>query len=109
MASKTTVAIDDALRKRIKRLAAWLDLTQGEIINNAINEYEKIVMEEHVNEGNERDHDSKLARVQSMLKEATERMWQIDPEAMAIQQRLMEGPGTIDDIMVRKWKTGLLE
>ena len=44
MTVKTTVAIDNDLRKMIKKLAAWLDISQGEVIRRAIAEYEKIII-----------------------------------------------------------------
>ncbi len=109
MASKTTVAIDDALRKRIKKLAAWLDLTQGEVVSKAIEAYEKVAFQAGQNEQDEDDGKSKEAKVRRILKQATEREWQSDPEARELQQRLMSGPETIDDFVIKKWRSGLFE
>jgi predicted transcriptional regulator len=109
MASKTTVAIDDTLRKRIKKLAAWLDLTQGEVIGKAIEAYEKVAFQAGQNEQDEDESKLKEAKVRRILKQATEREWQSDPEARELQQRLMSGPETIDDFVIKKWRSGLFE
>ena len=47
------------------------------------------IMNNRVNKGKKRANDSKFAKVQLILKQATERVWQADPETRAIQQRLM--------------------
>ena len=36
-----TVAIDEKLRKRLKKLSAWLDITQSELIRRALTLFEK--------------------------------------------------------------------
>ncbi|MBN2150665.1 MAG: hypothetical protein JW839_04365 [Candidatus Lokiarchaeota archaeon] len=109
MASKTTVAIDDTTRKRIKKLAAWLDITQGDVINNAIDAYEKIVLQAPLDEVQKDLSESLDAKIKRIFEQATERVWKADPEAREVQQRLMAGPDTIDDYIIKEWRSGLNE
>ncbi len=46
MASKSTVAIDESLRKTIKKIAALLDIPQGEVIKKAIGDLEQKILSE---------------------------------------------------------------
>jgi predicted transcriptional regulator len=107
MASKTTVAIDDKLRRSIKKIAAWLDISQGEVVRRAIKAYEDLIFT--------RKHaapEDVLARadpIELLFQEATEKVWASDPKSKAIQQMLAEGPETIDDFILDNWDSGLDE
>ncbi len=98
MASKTTVAIDDKLRKSIKKLAAWLDLPQGEVVRRAIKAYENIVFS-----GKKAPLNSESIPVDALnaqYQAATEHVWAKDPKSKKIQQRIMQGPETFDDFIL---------
>ncbi|HEY0088410.1 MAG TPA: hypothetical protein VGB37_06180, partial [Candidatus Lokiarchaeia archaeon] len=45
--------------------------------------------------------------VKEILKKATEIIWKQDPERKAIQEKLSEGPETIDDFILNVWESGL--
>jgi hypothetical protein len=109
MVLKTTVGIDEVLRKRIKKLAAWLDLTQGEVIRNAIDTYEKAIFSPTETPRSKPLDLSKEDKIVAILKQATEEVWAADPETREIQQRLLAESDTIDDYIVKKWRTGLIE
>ena len=44
MTTKTTVAIDQEIRKKLKKLASVLDISQGEVIKQALNVFEKSLL-----------------------------------------------------------------
>ncbi|MBY8985244.1 MAG: CopG family transcriptional regulator [Candidatus Lokiarchaeota archaeon] len=105
MTIKTTVAIDSDLRKIIKKLAAWLDISQGEVIKRAIAEFEKSVIDKNVypniikkNAKNEID---------TILQAATDAVWEDDGKTREIQEKLKKGPSTIDEFILNNWDSGL--
>jgi hypothetical protein len=106
MSAKTTVAIDIGLRKTIKKLAVWLDISQGEVIKRAIKAYEKSMINAG-KDGSENDEAEKDAYVQKVLDETSERVLSADPEMRETHQLLQEGSETIDDFIIRQWRTGL--
>ena len=106
MSSKSTVAIDGSLRKTIKKLAAWLDISQGEVIKRAIIEYEKKIVFPDKNEI-AREEESSGDRIQRILDDASERVRGSDGETREIHNLLMEGSETIDDFIIKKWRLGL--
>lgn len=109
MASRTTVAINDSLRKRIKKLSALLDVSQGEIIEKAIEEYEHVVFSK-IKQTTRNDKNATKNPpndVKDVLEAATRDVWASDPETKAIQQKLLSTPGTIDDFILDSWDSGL--
>lgn len=105
MVSKTTVAIDDNLRKTIKKLAAWLDVPQGEVIRRAIKEFEKTFL---AGTGKKDENiDPTLTQVQKLYEEATAAVWATDPQSKGIQQRLMRSPEPIDNFILDNWDARL--
>ena len=107
MVTKTTIAVTSQLRKTIKKLAALLDVTQGEVVEKAILAFEKTIISSSRDNLPTRE-DSK-AEVQQILDDATIKVWKDDPERKRVQLALMKGPETIDDYIIRNWKTGLKE
>lgn len=107
MTSRTTVAIDKELRKRLKKISAWLDITQAEVIKRSLSLFEREIFK------NKNDRSSKEKKVISTtkitLKNATEMIWKEDPKRKAIQQKLSSGSETIDDFILDNWDTGLKE
>jgi predicted transcriptional regulator len=106
MASKSTVAIDDTLRKKIKKLAVILDLSQGEVINKAIQELEKKILTQKKADLISIDNGSSI---ESLLNQATLQVYESDPEFRDIQEKLFSGPETIDDFIIKNWNSGLDE
>ena len=112
MALKTTVAIDPLLRKKIKQLAAKMDVSQGEIIKMAITEFEKKLI------SGGPLHDQKelqKKKIKQEMHKFTEMVWAEDAEVKSIQEKLniqSEEEGReieLEDIIIRNWKTGLEE
>ena len=105
MTTKTTVAIDSELRKVIKKLAAWLDISQGEVIKRAIAEYEKNVIDRNTyqisNEENIKNE------IEDILQSATNSVWKDDKKTREIQEKLKKGTITIDDVIINNWESGL--
>ena len=111
MTSRTTVAIDKELRKKLKKLSAWLDITQAEVIKRALRTFEKELLKNK--DGNTKENNSlkKISEiaVKKALKEATKIVWKMDPERKAIQQKLSSGTDTIDNYILNNWESGLEE
>ena len=105
MKNKTTVAIDTDLRRTIKKLAAWLDISQGELIGLAIAQYEKVILNQAINP----DQSKKSGKIEidTILQAATEAIWSEDPETKAIQQKLKKGQISLDKILLNNWDYGL--
>ena len=80
MASKSSAAISSELRKKIKKLAAILDKSQGEIIAQAIQDYEKKILSTEETQGFENNDFSVETQVQLQLKKATQIIYQKSPE-----------------------------
>ena len=101
MTSRTTVAIDKELRKKLKRLSAWLDITQSEVIRQALAVYERELFQEKEESIKEKDDkaDQPIILMKNVLRNATEIIWKKDPERKAIQQKLSSGIETIDDYL----------
>jgi len=111
MTTRTTVAIDERLRKRLKKLSAWLDITQSEVIKRALTLFEKDILQEKqisVN-ANLKIRDTQKSDIEKILKEATKIIWELDPNRKIIQQKLFVGTDTLDEILLNNWKTGLEE
>ncbi|NMC04853.1 MAG: hypothetical protein GYA24_06565 [Candidatus Lokiarchaeota archaeon] len=106
MASRSSVAIDDALRKRIKKLSALLDVSQGEIIEKAIAEFERLFFNKG-RHANEMEPQKSMKAAGAIFDAATHDVWESDPAIKAIQQKLRETPGSIDDYIIDTWDSGL--
>lgn len=104
MTIKTTVAIDSDLRKIIKKLAAWLDISQGEVIRRAIAEYEKSVIK-NVYPNTSKEKIKK--EIEEVLQAATDAVWEDDIKTQEIQRKLKKGPSTIDEFILNNWDSGL--
>ncbi|MGQ4875308.1 MAG: ribbon-helix-helix domain-containing protein [Promethearchaeia archaeon] len=105
MSSKTTIAVDKSLRKLIKKLAAWLDISQGEVIKRAIAEYEKKILTQ--NKRLDKNDDDIKIKIQEILKASTESVWMKDQETKEIQQKLLKDIESLDDYLLNNWDTGL--
>ncbi len=105
MTVKTTVAIDSDLRKIIKKLAAWLDISQGEVIRRAIAEFEKTVINKNVYPNTSKEKFKK--EIDTILQAATDAVWEDDIKTREIQEKLKKGPSTIDEVILNNWDSGL--
>ena len=108
MASHTTVAIDQDVRKKLKKLASLLDISQGEVIREALALFEDKILATRkqiyqISPFKKTDHDE----IQRILKDATEKVWAENPEVKIIQEKLYSGPETIDDFILNDWDAGL--
>ncbi len=111
MTSRTTVAIDKELRKKLKKLSAWLDITQAEVIKRALGTFEKELLKNKGGNTKENNFLNKTSAitVKKVLKDATKIVWKMDPERKAIQQKLSSGTDTIDNYILNNWESGLEE
>lgn len=105
MTSKTIVAIDKDLRKLIKKLAAWQDISQGEVIKRAIAEYENIILNKEKSLKKKKVDSEK--EIHHLLQAATDAIWTQDPETKRIQQKLKKEPNSIDEFILNNWECGL--
>ncbi len=105
MTVKTTVAIDKDLRKMIKKLSAWLDISQGEVIRRAIAEYEKIIINKDIYPNSSNNNIKK--EIDTILQAATDAVWEDDIKTREIQEKLKKGPVSIDDVILNNWDFGL--
>ena len=105
MTIKTTVAIDSDLRKIIKKLAAWLDISQGEVIRRAIAEFEKSVITKNVYQNTSKEKFKK--EIDTILQAATDAVWEDDIKTREIQEKLKKGPSTINEVILNNWDSGL--
>jgi len=112
MGSKTTVAVDQELRKKIKKISALLDITQSAVIARALANLEKEIMADKEKGltrlilGKKKTQENTI-NVSQILQDATQKIWQADPEREDIQNKLQRGPHSIDDFIMDEWITGL--
>ncbi|MHA1489555.1 MAG: ribbon-helix-helix protein, CopG family [Promethearchaeota archaeon] len=111
MTTRTTVAIDEKLRKRLKKLSAWLDITQSEVIRRALALFEEEILQDKALsvKSDLKQKNSIKSDISRVLKEATDIIWKMDPKRKSIQQKLTAGSETIDEILLNNWNTGLEE
>ena len=95
-----TVAIDEKLRKRLKKLSAWLDITQSELIRRALTLFEKKILQEKQTTVKPNLILSQELEIKKMLEEATKIIWELDPNRKIIQQKLFLGNDTLDEILL---------
>jgi len=96
MTAKTTVAIDRELRKIIKKLAACLDISQGEVIRRTIAEFEKSIINKNVYPNTSKEKVKK--EIDTILQAATDAVWEDDIKTREIQEKLKKGPSTVDEL-----------
>ncbi len=105
MASKTTVAIDQKLRKKIKKLSALMDIPQSAVIEKAIAILEKeMIFNKNPNKNITKNDNIDVSKI---LEEATQKIWKKYPEREKNQKILQKGSQTIDDFLLNDWITGL--
>jgi len=92
----TTVTVDDEIRRKLKRLAAMLDITQGEVIEKALEQYENRV----VGHGAER---RVSRRVLQAIREASARVRRSDPEWARISRRIETSAISLEESISEAW------
>jgi ribosomal protein L10 len=112
MGTKTTVAVDQELRKKIKKISALLDITQSAVIARAVDNLEIKIManaKKGLSQSTPVNKKTKgnTINVSKILKDATQKIWLLDPEREEIQKILKKGPLSIDDFLMDEWITGL--
>ncbi|MBN2151950.1 MAG: hypothetical protein JW839_10915 [Candidatus Lokiarchaeota archaeon] len=107
MGTHSSIAVSPKLRKTIKKIAAFLDVSQGEVVEKAITVFENTLISS-ANVGLMSNNASKT-RVQKIMEQATKDVWKDDPERERVQRALMQGSGTIDDVIISDWRTGIRE
>ena len=107
MASKTTVAVDQKLRKKIKKLSALMDIPQSAVIEMAIASLEKeMINNKNPTKTNNKNNNIDVSKI---LEEATQKVWEKYPDREKNQKILQKGSQTIDDFLLNDWITGLEE
>ncbi len=109
MTTRTTVAIDKELRKRLRKLSAWLDITQAEVIKRALSLYEKGIIQNMQTSKKQNYNKKSESDIEKILKDATKVIWENDPERRTLQRKLSAGPEMIDDFILDNWYSGLEE
>lgn len=108
MTTKTTVAIDQNIRKKLKKLASVLDISQGKVIERALNVFEKsVLLQLREKKGLAKKSIIENIDVRKVLEEATQTVYASNPELKAIHEKLQTGPETIDDFIITHWDSGL--
>lgn len=92
----TTVTVDDDVRKKLKRLAAVLDATQGEVIERALRLYEEQVMGQRSKR--------KISRsVLEALKEASSKIRHSDPKWARISRTIEDTSVSLEEFVAASW------
>jgi len=92
----TTVTVDDDIRKKLKRLAAVLDATQGEVIERALRLYEEQVMRQR--------SQRKISRsVLEALKEASLRIRRSDPKWARTSRTIETSSVSLEEFIAASW------
>ncbi len=112
MSSKTTVAIKQNVRKKIKKLGALLDITQGEVIERALKLLEVEVINKSslngdVNHTIEEGEEEDTIDIQKILDDASRKVCAKDPVHKKNQEKMYKGNLTIDDVITSEWISGL--
>jgi len=106
--NKTTVAIKQDIRRKVKRLASILDVSQGEVIERAVDMFENSVLSQlSQKKAMEKNSSPGKRDINKILEDATQKVWDRDPEVKALQEKLQSGPETIDDFILTNWNSGL--
>ena len=89
----SSVTVDDELRKKLKKLAAELDTTQGEIISRAVSLYEKEIGATLY---------SPNPKAREIIQKAVEKRKQLQWRRLI--RKSLESPGpSIDDMRISNW------
>jgi len=89
----SSVTVDDALRRKIKKLAAELDTTQGEIVSRAIELFEKTLSAESYSPDPE---------ARRLISEAAKRRQDI-PWRKKVREALRKPGPHIEDLRISRW------
>jgi len=92
----TTVTVDDDIRRKLKRLAAVLDATQGEVIEKALTLYEDQVL-------GQRAQRKVPARVLEAMKEASAKVRRSDPEWARNSRRIETAAISVEESISAAW------
>ena len=106
MSSKTTVAIDKKLRKKLKKIAFFLDITQNDVIERALELLEQNVIKQ-VNKSSNKTNNASRTQIENVLNDISEKVCQADPEHKKVQDVIYSGPKSIDDVIISSWNVGL--
>ncbi|MCS4540807.1 MAG: hypothetical protein HY929_00560 [Euryarchaeota archaeon] len=93
----TTVTVNNEMRKKLKKLAAMLDTTQGEVIKKAIELFEKQALQER-----------KLkypSKVDKILNEASAKIRASDPKWAKISKIIESSTVPIETVIATSWGT----
>ena len=102
--TKTTVAIDEVIHKKIKKLALLLDANQGKIVEQAINLLEQQVLDQNLNlKEKSKKIQSDLEKVENILVDARNKVWKSDPQRKKLQLQLEKSPIQIEDVLFTDW------
>lgn len=107
MSSKTTVAIDKKLRKKLKKIALFLDLTQNEVIERALSLLEQNIVSKIKEFSSKNPSDTSKETIKNTLDIISQKVCEMDKNHKKIQDILYSGPESIDDIITTSWITGL--
>ena len=94
----TSVTLSEKLRKRLKRLAAQYDTTQGAIIEMALN-----IMEGK--ESNTKNVSKKDDEIKEFLNNISQEVRKKDPRLKKIHETLEADGVSIDDVISYSWDT----
>jgi len=94
----TSVTISEKLRKRLKKLAAEYDTTQGEIIERALDMMEGKKL-------NTKDLAKNDKEIENILNKISQEVRQKDPRLKRIHEILEADGISIDDVISYTWDT----
>ncbi|MHA1652140.1 MAG: hypothetical protein ACTSYB_18315 [Candidatus Helarchaeota archaeon] len=108
MTIKTTITIDQQVRRKLKKIASILGISQGEVIKRALNLFEKTLLDElNKNKIVKQNLKHKKIDIEKILEDATKKVWKMYPECKKIQKILQTGPESIDNFIITEWNSGL--
>ena len=92
----TSVTVHDDIRRKLKRLAAMLDITQAEVIERALILYEDQV-------SSQRSQRKASKRILEALKDASSKIRRSDPEWRRISRTIDAGAASLEKIIAASW------
>ncbi len=92
----TTVTVRDELRRKLKRLAAMLDATQGEVIERALRVFEGQVLRGRLGR-------RASGKVLDAMEEAAAKIRRSDPEWARISRTMERAAVSIDEFTAEGW------
>ncbi|MHA1765766.1 MAG: hypothetical protein ACTSVK_05835 [Promethearchaeota archaeon] len=96
MPARSTVAVNLKTRQHLKKLSALLDLPQGEIIQKALEIYEKILFQKPSQIKQKSGNDE----VQNILKKSLTQLWKQDPGRKNLDLKLMSDNEDFDESII---------